>query len=62
MVHYCKYCGTKISGGATEMCAHCREKVLLHRQIKQMLMPYYRSKKARERAENYGYYNDLYKY
>lgn len=62
MVYYCKYCGAKIIGGGTEMCTHCREKLSLIRDIKTMLRPYYESKKARERAENYGYYKDLYKH
>lgn len=47
--HICKYCGSKITGGGTEMCTHCREKIPLIRQIKAMLMPYYKSKKAREK-------------
>lgn len=52
MVYYCKYCGAKTE--CLEMCKTCRDKVILWRQIKAMLMPYYESKKARERAMKNG--------
>lgn len=43
----CTYCGAKTT--YCGVCGHCNEKLLLIRQIKAMLMPYYLSKKERDR-------------
>lgn len=46
--HICKYCEAETSN-SNGVCPHCAEKIPLIRQIKAMLMPYYISKKAREK-------------
>lgn len=45
--HKCKYCEAETSN-VSEVCQYCAEKIPLVRQIRAMLMPYYKSKKARE--------------
>ena len=64
MSNRCIYCGTKI--GFAGMCGHCSQKLRLIRQIKEMLLPYYNSKKEREqklnREDGYGYYKNLHEY
>ena len=47
MIHYCKCCGKKTC--CIDFCENCRMKYKLLRQIKAMLMPYYISKKEREK-------------
>lgn len=46
--HICKYCGAKTTN-SMEVCTNCDKKIPLIRQIRAMLMPYYISKKAREK-------------
>jgi hypothetical protein len=44
----CKYCGSKTQHGS-EICTVCYSKLRLIRQIREMLMPYYERKLAREK-------------
>ena len=44
----CKYCESK-TPNQDGICRRCKELIVMIRQIKAMLMPYYRSKKAREK-------------
>ncbi len=46
--HICKYCGTNTTS-ADRICPGCMEKLILIRNIKAMLMPYYKRKKEREK-------------
>jgi hypothetical protein len=48
MKYKCKYCGAKQTN-PDGVCYFCLEKIRLIRQIKAMLMPYYKSKKEREK-------------
>ena len=46
----CKYCEAE-TGNSSEVCQYCSEKIPLVRQMRAMLMPYYKSKKEIEREK-----------
>lgn len=46
--YICKYCEAK-TNKANRVCQSCEEKIPLVRTIRSMLMPYYKSKKRREK-------------
>lgn len=47
----CKYCEAE-TPNKNRVCQYCAEKIPLVRQIRAMLMPYYISKKAREKEND----------
>ncbi len=44
----CRYCESG-TDNPLRICKYCEEKLVLHRQIRAMLMPYYLKKKEREK-------------
>lgn len=51
--YICKYCGAKTST-RDEMCPTCKDKMYLIREIRAMLMPYYKQKQEIERERKDG--------
>lgn len=52
-VNECKYCGAKAYNG-NDVCYLCMEKLRLLRQIRAMLMPYYKGEGAKDGKQKKG--------